>query len=180
MIIITALKNPVSWYRIFLWKIYITIQLNRLLACLKYAAIKKVFFRFRLQKSYREPTQVQPPILKKAVKQLNEYFKGNRKEFNLELNPSGTDFQQHVWKHVSTVLYGETASYLDIAIKTGSKNNTRAVGLANGKNPIPIIIPCHRILGANGKLTGYSGGIDKKRLLLQHELKYFKPSYLLF
>ena len=78
------------------------------------------------------------------------------------------------------VPFGETVSYLDIALQTGSKNNTRAVGLANGKNPIPIIIPCHRIIGVNGKLTGYAGGLEKKRWLLQHELHFYDNSNLLF
>ena len=113
----------------------------------------------------------QPNILKKSVFQINEYFEGKRKEFNLSLQPAGTDFQNKVWEEVKKVSFGATASYLNIAIKTGSKNNTRAVGLANGKNPIPIIIPCHRIIGTNGKLTGYAGGLHRKKWLLQHELK---------
>lgn len=127
-----------------------------------------------------QPSTEQPEILNKAVKQLTEYFEGKRKVFTLPLSPEGTEFQRKVWERVKSVPFGETTSYLDIAIKTGSKNNTRAVGLANGKNPIPVIIPCHRILGMNGKLTGYAGGIERKRWLLQHELKYSTPSNLLF
>lgn len=122
----------------------------------------------------------QPEILKESVLQINEYFDGKRKEFNLSLQPTGTDFQNKVWEQVKKVPFGATASYLDIAIKTGSKNNTRAVGLANGKNPIPIIIPCHRIIGTNGKLTGYAGGLDRKKWLLQHEMRYLKKVGLLF
>ena len=121
-----------------------------------------------------------PDILKETVKQIREYFEGIRKEFNLNLKPSGTDFQIKVWEQVSKVPFGKTASYLDIAKLTGSKNNTRAVGLANGKNPIPIIIPCHRIIGANGRLTGYAGGLDKKRWLLKHELEFSHNPKLLF
>ena len=122
----------------------------------------------------------QPVILKETVKQIDEYFKGIRKEFNLNLQPTGTDFQIKVWEQVKKVHFGETLSYLEIAKQTGSKNNTRAVGLANGKNPIPIIIPCHRIIGVNGKLTGYAGGLGKKRWLLQHELSYSDNVNLLF
>jgi len=122
----------------------------------------------------------QPNILKETALQLDEYFKGVRKEFNLNLQPAGTEFQQNVWKQVKKVPFGETVSYLDIAMQTGSKNNTRAVGLANGKNPIPIIIPCHRVIGSNGKLTGYAGGLERKKWLLQHELKHSPNSKLLF
>ena len=112
----------------------------------------------------------QPPIMKETISQLVEYFSGKRKEFGLQLAPKGTDFQRNTWHFVENVNFGETASYLDIAIKTGSSKNTRAVGLANGKNPIPIVIPCHRIVGSNGKLTGYAGGLERKQWLLRHEL----------
>lgn len=121
-----------------------------------------------------------PDILIETEFQLNEYFKGKQKVFQLSLNPSGTTFQQEVWNCVKNVEYGETASYLDIAKLTGSIKNSRAVGLANGKNPIPIIIPCHRIIGNNGKLTGYAGGLEKKRWLLQHELQFSQNNNLLF
>jgi methylated-DNA-[protein]-cysteine S-methyltransferase len=122
----------------------------------------------------------QPHILKESVRQIEEYFKGLRKEFNLSLQPAGTEFQLKVWEQVVKVEFGKTVSYLEIALQTGSKNNTRAVGLANGKNPIPIIIPCHRVIGVNGKLTGYAGGLEKKRWLLQYELYYSDNSNLLF
>jgi methylated-DNA-[protein]-cysteine S-methyltransferase len=121
-----------------------------------------------------------PTILTDSAKQLIEYFEGSRKTFELKLSPLGTEFQQLVWENVKVISFGETATYLDIAIRTGSAKNTRAVGLANGKNPIPVIIPCHRIIGSNGKLTGYAGGIDKKRWLLHHELKYSENLNLLF
>ena len=100
--------------------------------------------------NFIQSSDIQSDILKETVRQLDEYFKGVRKEFNLNLKPAGTDFQIKVWKQVEKVTFGRTASYLDIAIQTGSKNNTRAVGFANGKNPIPIIIPCHRVIGVNG------------------------------
>jgi len=121
-----------------------------------------------------------PEILKKTVSQLNEYFTGKRKTFDIKLKPQGTDFQQKVWNEVKLIPFGTTQSYLELAVKTGSKNNTRAVGMANGKNPIPIIIPCHRVIGTSGKLTGYAGGIERKKWLLQHELKYSNRSDLLF
>lgn len=125
-------------------------------------------------------TDFQPDILKESVQQITEFFEGTRKEFDLKLKPAGTDFQLKVWEEVKKVPFGKTVSYLDIAIKTGSKNNTRAVGLANGKNPIPIIIPCHRIIGTNGKLTGYAGGLERKKWLLQHESQFSEREGFLF
>ncbi len=127
-----------------------------------------------------ESSEIIPPILEESEKQLLEYFQGSRQIFNLRLAPEGTEFQQKVWEQVVAIPFGETASYLDIAFKTGSAKNTRAVGLANGKNPIPIIIPCHRIIGSNGKLTGYAGGLERKRWLLHHELTNSKKPGLLF
>ncbi len=127
-----------------------------------------------------ERTSEMSPILEESIQQLEEYFNGSRKEFNLKLAPQGTDFQQKIWKLVEKVNYGQTASYLEISIQSGSDKNTRAVGLANGKNPIPIIIPCHRIIGSNGKLTGYAGGLERKRWLLLHEQRHSTYSDLLF
>jgi methylated-DNA-[protein]-cysteine S-methyltransferase len=111
-----------------------------------------------------------PEILIEAQKQLEEYFSGVRKSFDLRLAPQGTDFQRRVWEQLEMVKYGTTLSYVEIARKLGSENFSRAVGMANGKNPLPIIIPCHRIIGNNGKLTGYAGGLDRKKWLLLHEL----------
>lgn len=130
--------------------------------------------------NYKHSSVLLPCILSETIRQINEYFKGERKEFELNLNPTGTDFQHKVWDEVKKIQFGKTASYQDIAVLTGSKNNTRAVGLANGKNPIPIIIPCHRVIGVSGKLTGYAGGLERKKWLLQHELKYSVNSNLLF
>jgi len=130
--------------------------------------------------NYLQPSGYQPNILMETVKQIGEYFRGIRKVFNLKLQPAGTDFQIKVWEQVMKVPFGETVSYLEIAKQTGSKNNTRAVGMANGKNPIPIIIPCHRIIGLNGKLTGYAGGLDRKKWLLNHELQFSQHPNLLF
>jgi methylated-DNA-[protein]-cysteine S-methyltransferase len=121
-----------------------------------------------------------PIIMKNTIQQLQEYFTGSRIEFNLALNPAGTEFQLKIWELVKKVPFGQTASYLEIAKQSGSEKNTRAVGFANGKNPIPVIIPCHRIIGSNWKLTGYAGGIERKRWLLFHELNHFKKTDLLF
>lgn len=109
------------------------------------------------------------PVLDQAAAQLSEYFKGNRTEYDLPLKTEGTEFQQEVWDALLTIPYGTTLTYLELARKLGDENVIRAVGRANGQNPIPVIIPCHRVIGSNGKLTGYSGGIERKRWLLQHE-----------
>jgi len=113
-----------------------------------------------------------PDILITAQKQLEEYFAGIRQIFELPFEPEGTDFQRRVWKQVSAVGYGATKSYNEIACEAKSPDSSRAVGMANGKNPLPIIIPCHRIIGQNGKLTGYAGGLDRKKWLLLHEQQY--------
>lgn len=109
------------------------------------------------------------PLLLKTKKQLEEYFGGKRKIFDLPLRPMGTPFQQTVWKALQTIPYGETRTYQDIAIQIGNEKACRAVGMANNKNPIGIVIPCHRVIGKNGGLTGYAGGLDKKEYLLKVE-----------
>lgn len=106
-----------------------------------------------------------------CINQLNEYFGGERKEFDLPLLMVGTDFQKQVWENLLTINYGETKSYLELAKSIGSENIVRAVANANGANAISIIIPCHRIIGSNGNLTGYAGGLNSKRLLLDIESK---------
>ncbi|NLU35896.1 MAG: methylated-DNA--[protein]-cysteine S-methyltransferase [Clostridiales bacterium] len=108
-------------------------------------------------------------LLKEACRQLQEYFAGNRKKFDLPLAPEGTSFQLKVWKALQSIPYGETRSYKDIAIAVGSPKATRAVGMANNRNPIAIIIPCHRVIGSNGKLVGYGGGMHVKEFLLNLE-----------
>ena len=110
--------------------------------------------------------------LTKCKEQLKEYFDGTRKSFDLKLSPEGTDFQKDVWKQLLRIPYGETKSYQYIADKVGDPGASRAVGNANNKNPIAIVVPCHRVVGANGKLTGYAGGLDKKDWLLKHEMKH--------
>ncbi len=105
-------------------------------------------------------------------KQLKEYFEGKRKVFDLPLVLDGTDFQIQAWKQLSKIPYAKTLSYGEQAAKIGDKNKARAVGMANGKNPISIIIPCHRVIGANGKLVGFGGGLDKKEYLLKLEQRH--------
>lgn len=104
-----------------------------------------------------------------AVTQLREYFAGERHEFDLPLAPRGTPFQLRVWEALRTIGYGETRSYGQIAAQVGAPGASRAVGLANGRNPIAVIVPCHRVIGADGSLTGYGGGMDRKRTLLELE-----------
>lgn len=110
-----------------------------------------------------------PEILKEAVSQFKEYFNGTRKIFNLKLNPQGTDFQKKVWDALLKIPYGKTISYLELSKILGNSKAIRAVATANGKNPLWIIIPCHRVIGSNGDLTGYAGGLHLKRWLINHE-----------
>ncbi|HXA36272.1 MAG TPA: methylated-DNA--[protein]-cysteine S-methyltransferase [Steroidobacteraceae bacterium] len=107
--------------------------------------------------------------LSAAVRQLTEYFAGSRRVFELPLRLQGTDFQRRVWRELTEIPYGETWSYGELAKRIDSPSASRAVGLANGRNPIAILVPCHRVIGADGSLTGYGGGLDRKRWLLAHE-----------
>ena len=122
--------------------------------------------RVRLAELMEQP---QHPILLATQQQLNEYFAGNRQQFNLPLDFEGTEFQQKVWQALLSIPFGETRSYKQIAEQIGNVKAVRAVGAANGKNPISIIAPCHRVVGANGKLVGFAGGLDNKEILLQLE-----------
>nr|WP_315223509.1 methylated-DNA--[protein]-cysteine S-methyltransferase [uncultured Flavobacterium sp.] len=116
-----------------------------------------------------EVSVVIPEILKEAVLQLQEYFEGKRTNFNLKLNPKGTEFQQKVWKSLLEIPFGKTISYSDQTKKLGDLKAIRAVASANGKNPLWIVVPCHRVIGTNGSLTGYAGGLHRKKWLLEHE-----------
>lgn len=113
-------------------------------------------------------------LLRKAVQEMQEYFEGKRKEFDLPLNPKGTEFMKKVWEQLLKIPYGETNTYGEIAKNIGKPKAARAVGMANHNNPIPIIIPCHRVIGKNNKMVGYALGIDKKEYLLDLELKHTK------
>ncbi len=116
-----------------------------------------------------EITEIIPEVLEDAVYQLQEYFRGERKSFDLTLNPDGTDFQKKVWEELLNIPFGKTMSYLDLSKKLGDVKAIRAVAAANGKNPIWIIIPCHRVIGSDGSLTGYAGGLHRKKWLIGHE-----------
>lgn len=115
------------------------------------------------------PEDAQYPVLREARAQLLQYFDGERRQFELDLEFDGTPFQQSVWRALLTIPYGETRSYREIALQIGRANAMRAVGAANGSNPISIIVPCHRVIGAGGDLTGFGGGLPAKRFLLTHE-----------
>lgn len=136
----------------------------------KNGAICHVFFNteaspdgFTLQKS---------PLMEKAERQLTEYFSGSRKTFDLPLNLGGTEFQTTVWQALQTIPAGETRSYKDIAVMIGKPGASRAVGMANNRNPVSIIVPCHRVIGQDGSLVGYAGGLAIKQYLLEHEKKW--------
>ena len=120
----------------------------------------------------REPRTSE--LTQRAIRQLDEYFLGQRTDFDLPLNAKGTDFQQGVWHALCEVHYGVTCNYGDIARKIDNPKAVRAVGLANSKNPLSVIVPCHRVIGKNGTLTGYAGGVDRKAWLLEHEKNTLK------
>jgi methylated-DNA-[protein]-cysteine S-methyltransferase len=117
----------------------------------------------------------EPSAFPDAVEQLRAYFAGDLTQFDLTLDLRGTPFQRQVWHALTEIPYGETQSYGEIAERVGKPGAARAVGMANGHNPIAIIVPCHRVIGADGSLTGYGGGLDRKRILLQLELDYDTP-----
>ncbi|APU12019.1 cysteine methyltransferase [Cellulophaga lytica] len=116
-----------------------------------------------------EITEVIPEVLEDAVYQLQEYFRGERTTFSLTLNPAGTDFQKKVWDALLQIPYGKTYSYLELSKILGDPKAIRAVAAANGKNPLWIMVPCHRVIGSDGSLTGYAGGLHRKKWLLEHE-----------
>ncbi|MFW1950750.1 methylated-DNA--[protein]-cysteine S-methyltransferase [Acinetobacter beijerinckii] len=122
--------------------------------------------RVRLAELIESP---QHSMLHKVKQQLEQYFAGQRQQFDLPLDFQGTDFQQQVWRALLTIPYGETRSYKEIALQIGNTKAVRAVGAANGKNPISIIAPCHRVIGSSGALVGFAGGLDKKQILLNLE-----------
>ena len=116
-----------------------------------------------------EATAEIPTELQKCVSQLREYFNGQRNDFDFKMNPQGTDFQQKVWQELLNIPFGKTMSYLDLSKKLGDVKAIRAVASANGRNPLWIVVPCHRVIGTDGSLTGYAGGLWRKKWLLEHE-----------
>ncbi|PWK20646.1 methylated-DNA--[protein]-cysteine S-methyltransferase [Xanthomarina spongicola] len=126
--------------------------------------------------SEEKVTDIIPDCLQDCVYQLQEYFEGTRKSFDLQLNPDGTDFQRKVWDALLNIPYGKTVSYLDLSKQLGDVKAIRAVANANGKNPLWIVVPCHRVIGSDGSLTGYAGGLHRKKWLLDHESPYKQQS----
>ncbi len=180
MNILARIKNPVSLVPDFFMENIFKTTIETPIGYVELTSDQNFLLFVSFTNIYAQPSEYQPEILKETALQIGEYFNGTRKEFNLPLNPAGTDFQLKVWEQVKKIPFGKTISYLEIAVNTGSKTNTRAVGLANGKNPVPIVIPCHRVIGTNGKLIGYAGGLEIKKWLLRHELNLSDNSELLF
>ena len=134
------------------------------------AGLRRILFSCGGEPASPEPDWRRDPAAAAAVRmQLQEYFAGGRRSFELALVPEGTPFQREVWRALRDVPYGCTVSYGELAAAIGRPRAVRAVGLANGANPLPIVIPCHRVIGADGSLTGYGGGLERKRWLLAHE-----------
>ncbi len=123
-------------------------------------------------------TDIVPHILEDCVQQLNEYFQGERQQFNFNINPKGTEFQKRVWQKLLSIPFGTTTTYLDLSKQLGDVKAIRAVANANGKNPLWIVVPCHRVIGSDGSLTGYAGGLQRKQWLLEHESPYKQLNFL--
>lgn len=126
-------------------------------------------YRPKIRSDWIEADDAIPFSVVKA--QLRDYFEGRLTEFDLPLNPQGTQFQMRVWEQLCAIPFGETISYAELARRIGNPNASRAVGMANSRNPISIIVPCHRVIGADNSLTGYAGGLERKSALLEHEMK---------
>lgn len=152
---------------------YLETPVGTLLIAGDESAIYHIEFPKRGKASRPQPDWIEAErgAVAQAVRQLREYFAGKRTEFDLPLAPRGTDFQRNVWRRLQEIPYGETISYGELARRVGNPKASRAVGAANGSNPIPIVIPCHRVIGANGKLTGFGGGLPVKETLLGLEAR---------
>lgn len=124
---------------------------------------------FSLLENSEIASEIIPVELEEAVFQIEKYFSGELKEFNLKLNPTGTEFQKKVWRELQNIPFGKTTSYLELSKKLGDVKAIRAAASANGRNPLWILIPCHRVIGSDGSLTGYAGGLWRKKWLLEHE-----------
>jgi len=121
-----------------------------------------------------------PAILIDCINQLGEYFRGEKKDFSFSIKQEGTSFQETVWENLATIPFGKTISYLELARKIGDENSVRAVGNANGRNQLAIVVPCHRVIGSNQQLIGYAGGLWRKKWLLEHERKIVSKQLSLF
>ncbi len=143
-------------------------------------AIRAVLFENN--KNYQEENSapIEHPLVKKCVSQLTEYFDGKRMSFDLPIDQTGTPFQQTVWKELEQIGYGKTISYHELSKRVGNTRAIRAVGTTNGKNQLAIIVPCHRVIGSDGSLTGYAGELWRKKWLLEHEAKFANGVQTLF
>ena len=151
---------------------FVTSPIGRLLLTSDGTALTGLYMEKERHPRPADPTAIEDrdhPLLAKAAVQLAEYFGGERRRFDVPLGARGTEFQRHVWDELTKIEFGRTCSYGEIARRLGKPGASRAVGLANGSNPISIIVPCHRVIGADGSLTGYGGGIERKQWLLRHE-----------
>ena len=145
--------------------------------------VNEIFFvndKKEIPKAESTLTKKDEVALKKCIKQLDEYFKGERKEFDFPMLQDGTDFQKKVWDELLNIPFGKTISYMQLSRLLGNEKAIRAVGTANGRNNLPIVVPCHRVIGSNGSLTGYGGGLWRKQWLLEHENKLANGVNLLF
>jgi len=165
-----------EWYNFFMEKYFHTYQteIGELLIAEMNGYITDVISCKDLYRLFSGINQ-ETPLLQKAAFQMREYLRGERKNFDLPLAPEGTSFQRQVWKALQAIPYGETRSYKDIAVVIGKPKAMRAVGMANHHNPISFIIPCHRVIGANGSLVGYGGGLELKKKLLDLEKTFLNP-----
>ncbi len=157
-----------------------TLRINSPVGVLTLISSGKEITAVTFNGSATEDTGGHLSVLQECRQELEEYFAGVRKVFTVPLQPHGTDFRMNVWGKLLEIPYGETVSYSTLAIRTGDIKNVRAVGSANGKNPVAVIIPCHRVIGANGSLVGYGGGLWRKQWLLEHEARYAKGIHRLF
>ena len=149
-----------------------TTSLGRVFATAREGAVTGVYFEGQRHAPAIDPSWVEEPTdaaLLECARQLCDYLDGRRRGFDLPLAPEGTPFQRRVWDELRRIPFGETISYSELARRLGDPKLVRAVGVANGRNPISIVIPCHRVIGADGSLVGYGGGLERKRWLLQHE-----------
>ncbi len=138
--------------------------------------VQEVIFTEKIEES----SESTPNVMLELKRQLSDYFEGKSQKFDLPIGAMGTNFQQKVWQELMNIPYGKTISYLDLAKILGDEKVIRAAASANGKNPIAIIIPCHRVIGQSGKLVGYAGGLNRKKWLLEHESKTFYGNWELF
>ena len=159
---------------------YYTSPLGNLKISVTNTAVTEVLFWDEAEENGNDDEMNMPPVMQVCIEQLNAYFKGEIRNFDLPLSQRGTSFQQTVWSELQKIPYGSTISYLELARRLGNVKAIRAAASTNGKNRIAVIVPCHRVIGSNQQLVGYAGGLSKKRWLLDHELKFAHGKHTLF